>query len=313
MINNKTLDPFSCPLIGECLIESSAGTGKTFTIVILYLRLLLGLGGKDICRPSLSIKKILVVTFTESATEELRGRIRDNIHALRLACMRGRSNNPALSALLNLIHNKNNAINQLLRAERHMDHASIFTIHSFCQRILKSNALESGSLFKQILIENELPLLRQACSDFWRRYCYSLPLSIAKIINQEWSGPDQLLMDLEPYLYGELPELRQVISDDDTLLQRHEKNINRINRIKFHWLQLGGNIERLILDYDLDKRSYSSSLIPKWLRVIGDWVLTDTLNYQFPSELKRFGQNILLKKTKKKIHHIINYLVTLNN
>lgn len=41
----ETLDPLRLPLQGERLIEASAGTGKTFTIAALYLRLLLGLGG----------------------------------------------------------------------------------------------------------------------------------------------------------------------------------------------------------------------------------------------------------------------------
>jgi len=38
------LDPLTLPLSGERLIEASAGTGKTFTLALLYLRLLLGLG-----------------------------------------------------------------------------------------------------------------------------------------------------------------------------------------------------------------------------------------------------------------------------
>lgn len=45
----ESLDPLRLPLTGERLIEASAGTGKTFTIAALYLRLLLGLGG--ICFP----------------------------------------------------------------------------------------------------------------------------------------------------------------------------------------------------------------------------------------------------------------------
>ena len=87
----ESLDPLTLPLNGERLIEASAGTGKTFTIGLLYLRLLLGLGGEHAWRRPLSVEEILVVTFTEAATAELRGRIRDNIHQLRLACVRGRN------------------------------------------------------------------------------------------------------------------------------------------------------------------------------------------------------------------------------
>ncbi|MDN6089653.1 MAG: UvrD-helicase domain-containing protein, partial [Enterobacterales bacterium] len=103
MTQAQTLDALALPLIGERLIEASAGTGKTFTIAALYLRLLLGLGGENAFPRPLSVEEILVVTFTEAATEELRGRIRSNIHDLRLACVRGSSTNPLLSDLLDLI------------------------------------------------------------------------------------------------------------------------------------------------------------------------------------------------------------------
>lgn len=76
----ESLDPLRLPLIGERLIEASAGTGKTFTIAALYLRLLLGLGGEAAYPRAISVEELLVVTFTEAATEELRGRIRSNIH-----------------------------------------------------------------------------------------------------------------------------------------------------------------------------------------------------------------------------------------
>jgi exodeoxyribonuclease V beta subunit len=83
------------PLTGERLIEASAGTGKTFTIAALYLRLLLGLGGESAFPRQVSVEELLVVTFTEAATEELRGRIRSNIHELRIACLRESTDNPS--------------------------------------------------------------------------------------------------------------------------------------------------------------------------------------------------------------------------
>ena len=70
----ETLDPLRLPLQGERLIEASAGTGKTFTIAALYLRLLLGLGGSAAFPRPLTVEELLVVTFTEAATAELRGR-----------------------------------------------------------------------------------------------------------------------------------------------------------------------------------------------------------------------------------------------
>ncbi|STV13148.1 exonuclease V subunit beta [Klebsiella pneumoniae] len=127
----ESLDPLRLPLIGERLIEASAGTGKTFTIAALYLRLLLGLGGEAAYPRAISVEELLVVTFTEAATEELRGRIRSNIHELRIACLRGESDNPLYSALLAEIADKDDAAKTLLLAERQMDEAAVFTIHGF--------------------------------------------------------------------------------------------------------------------------------------------------------------------------------------
>ena len=72
----ESLDPLRLPLQGERLIEASAGTGKTFTIAALYLRLLLGLGGNTAFPRPLSVEELLVVTFTEAATQDLRERLR---------------------------------------------------------------------------------------------------------------------------------------------------------------------------------------------------------------------------------------------
>lgn len=124
------------------------------------------------------------MTFTEAATEELRGRIRDNIHGLRIACVRGVSANPLFSALMAEIDDLTDAASQLLAAERQMDEAAIYTIHGFCQRMLTHNAFESGMLFEQTLVQDELPLRRQACADFWRRHCYPLPLGVARAVSQ---------------------------------------------------------------------------------------------------------------------------------
>ncbi len=76
------LNPLTLPLQGQILIEASAGTGKTYTIGLLSLRLLLERG--------LSVDQILVVTFTRAATEELRGRIRLRIREA-LDVLTGRS------------------------------------------------------------------------------------------------------------------------------------------------------------------------------------------------------------------------------
>ncbi|KGT86418.1 exonuclease V subunit beta [Erwinia typographi] len=294
----QRLDPLTLPLQGERLIEASAGTGKTFTIGLLYLRLLLGLGREAAYSRPLPVEEILVVTFTEAATAELRGRIRENIHRLRIACVRGKSSDAMLSQLLEQISDLPQAAAMLLAAERQMDDAGIFTIHGFCQRMLNLNAFESGMLFEQQLIEDEFPLRRQAAADFWRRYCYPLPLPIARVMTQMWQGPEQLLATLSPWLNGEAPSLKHPTDLRETFTERHEKIIAEIARLKAAWLA-AGNLHDIIAQSGVDKRSYNSKHLPNWLEKLNQWAAEATEDYAFPKELERFGQQVLLEKTKK--------------
>lgn len=295
----ERLNPFTLPLFGERLIEASAGTGKTFTIGVLYLRLLLGLGQSAAFSRPLTVEEILVVTFTEAATEELRGRIRSNIHTLRIACIRGESTDPVMAELMAEIDDRPYAIAQLLAAERQMDEAAIYTIHGFCQRMLTHHAFESGMLFEQTLVQDELPLYRQASADFWRRHCYQLPLAVARAVSQEWSGPHALLKDLSAYLQGETPNLLHPPAGEETVLIRHTQNIARIDSIKTQWQAAASELAELINQSGVDKRSYSSKHLPNWLNKVGKWAEQPTTDYQLPNELEKFRQSVLLAKTNK--------------
>ncbi|HBR3959068.1 TPA: exodeoxyribonuclease V subunit beta [Klebsiella pneumoniae] len=294
----ESLDPLRLPLIGERLIEASAGTGKTFTIAALYLRLLLGLGGEAAYPRAISVEELLVVTFTEAATEELRGRIRSNIHELRIACLRGESDNPLYSALLAEIADKDDAAKTLLLAERQMDEAAVFTIHGFCQRMLSLNAFESGMLFEQQLIEDESRLRYQACADFWRRHCYPLTRDIAAVIHDVWKGPRDLLKSLDRWLQGEAPQLKSPPAPNETLAERHQQIIARIDSLKQQWREQVGEIEGVLENSGLDRRKFNRGNQGKWMEKVNAWAQEVTLSYQLPDALEKFAQSFLLERTK---------------
>ncbi|HBY4198381.1 TPA: exodeoxyribonuclease V subunit beta [Klebsiella pneumoniae] len=294
----ESLDPLRLPLIGERLIEASAGTGKTFTIAALYLRLLLGLGGEAAYPRAISVEELLVVTFTEAATEELRGRIRSNIHELRIACLRGESDNPLYSALLAEIADKDDAAKTLLLAERQMDEAAVFTIHGFCQRMLSLNAFESGMLFEQQLIEDESRLRYQACADFWRRHCYPLTRDIAAVIHDVWKGPRDLLKSLDGWLQGEAPQLKSPPAPNETLAERHQQIIARIDSLKQQWREQVGEIEGVLENSGLDRRKFNRGNQGKWMEKVNAWAQEETLSYQLPDALEKFAQSFLLERTK---------------
>ncbi len=158
----KHLDLTSIETRGRHLIEASAGTGKTWTITALYILLLL----EERLRP----EEILVVTYTKSATAELRDRIRSRISDTLELYGSGRAPRDGLEEILlnSRRTDRDAAIKLLTRALYSFDDAAIFTIHGFCQRALQENAFESGSLFDTAMISDQAAMLRDVCDDFWR-------------------------------------------------------------------------------------------------------------------------------------------------
>ncbi|HBD81107.1 MAG TPA: exodeoxyribonuclease V subunit beta, partial [Leclercia adecarboxylata] len=294
----ESLDPLRLPLQGERLIEASAGTGKTFTIAALYLRLLLGLGGSAAFSRPLSVEELLVVTFTEAATEELRGRIRANIHELRIACLRQSTDNPLYASLLEEIEDTQQAAQWLLLAERQMDEAAVFTIHGFCQRMLSLNAFESGMLFEQQLIEDESLLRYQACADFWRRHCYPLPRDIAEAVHGLWKGPEELLRSIDRYLQGEAPVIKSPPPADETLASRHEKIVGLIATMKQQWSSSVAEIDAVIERSGIDRRKFNRGNQAKYIERVTAWAQEEKHSYQLPDALEKFSQTFLAERTK---------------
>ncbi|HHQ4567869.1 TPA: exodeoxyribonuclease V subunit beta [Aeromonas hydrophila] len=303
------LNTLRFPLYGERLIEASAGTGKTYTIAGLYLRLLLGHGplieeGEDAGQPSaherpLSVTEILVVTFTEAATAELRGRIRARIHEARLAFLRGKvvdeDKDPLLAELLKEVADHELAARRLLAAERQMDEAAVFTIHGFCQRMLKQNAFESGALFETEFLTDDSQLRLQAVSDYWRSEFYPVDKPLASAVRALWPSPAALLREMGSWLDNSELEMRPP-AGDETLAARHSVAMARIEAVKREWLAQGDEIRR---QTDGQVSRYTGKNYEGWLAKIADWAQDEHSGYAIPKELERFGQTVLEENLKK--------------
>ncbi|MGY3875421.1 exodeoxyribonuclease V subunit beta [Aeromonas dhakensis] len=299
------LNTLRFPLHGERLIEASAGTGKTYTIAGLYLRLLLGHGplieeGADAGQASaherpLSVTEILVVTFTEAATAELRGRIRGRIHEARLAFMRGHSGDALLAQLLAEVEDHELAARRLLAAERQMDEAAVFTIHGFCQRMLKQNAFESGALFETEFLTDDSQLRLQAVSDYWRAEFYPVDKTLASAVRALWPSPAALLREMNGWLDNSELEMRPP-AGDETLAARHQAAMGRIAAVKEAWLAQVDEIRR---QTDGHISRYTGKNYEGWLAKIADWAQDEASGYAIPKELERFGQSVLEANLKK--------------
>ncbi len=161
-------------LQGLNLIEAGAGTGKTYTISRLYLRLLL--------EKQLSVKQILVVTFTVAATLELRDRIRELISQAQYLVSGGQP-------LPDGIPTPPNAVQLLKNAVSEFDEAAIFTIHSFCDRILRENCFESRVLFNTELLEDVSRINRQIVEDYLRMHNLKDTAALWEIVKLQQRAP----------------------------------------------------------------------------------------------------------------------------
>ncbi len=149
------------------LIEASAGTGKTFSISHIFLHAIL-LGMK--------IEEILVVTFTDAATKELRTRIREILSESLKVCNKQKENE-TISDIFKLYPPQTPQINHqtlLETAILNIDQSAIFTMHSFCQRMLLENAFESKIAYGAEVIKDSKDILRELVENFWRKHLVNI-------------------------------------------------------------------------------------------------------------------------------------------
>jgi exodeoxyribonuclease V beta subunit len=201
----QVLDPLNFPLYGSRLIEASAGTGKTYTIATLYVRLVLGHGDGAAHGRALMPPEILVVTFTEAATQELRERIRERLMqaAASFECAPAQQRSDALLDALRQSYEPSrwpSCARQLRLAAEWMDEAAVATIHSWCYRMLREHAFDSGSLLQQNLITDQQDLQAQVVRDYWRCNFYPLPPEQVALVQQYFKSPDDLGSALRPLL-----------------------------------------------------------------------------------------------------------------
>lgn len=303
----KNLNPIDLPLNKSVLIEASAGTGKTFTIANLYLRLLLGIG----CNP-LTVEQILVVTFTKAATEELKNRIRKNIQqcadflkdqadGLEVESTKSYRNNlDFLAQIYPLIPNIHEALLRLSIAEREIDTASVFTIHGFCQKMLVQFAFESGVRFDLDLQPNQSDLLKKLSEEVWREQFYPQDLAITYAVAEQLGTPEYALNAVRRYLSTELPEPNASLNQD---IAEHLAQYQQfINEVKSYWKTHSAELVETIR-HDLKHKItlhggwYRATTFEAGVEVMNQWA--NSQHNHFPAELYLFTTEKIAAGTKK--------------
>ncbi|MDG2227802.1 MAG: UvrD-helicase domain-containing protein [Flavobacteriales bacterium] len=180
------------PLAGCNLVEASAGTGKTYSIAILTLRL--------IVEENMPIDKILMVTFTNAAVAELEQRIRKFV---RLALKRAQGDTlPAadigVSDLVDKFIVEVGASETLARldlAKKNLDTTSIYTIHSFCQRTLTEFAFETGFSYGTDVTLSIMDYVEDFVNDYWREEISTIDVLDLSILKKFTPNGSNVILD----------------------------------------------------------------------------------------------------------------------
>lgn len=232
-ITYKKFDAITVPLAGSNLIEASAGTGKTYSIAILVLRLIL--------EQKLSVKEILMVTFTRAAVAELEERIRLFIRQAYKASMgKDIPDEKIMDLVLEVIDPEDPApVQQLLRdAILLLDETSVLTIHGFCQQTLNEYAFETNQLFGAQMVPDLTPVVENELNKFWRRNITTLKTTLLENIWEE-----KMKADLQKVIQEHLSGKKYIGYREDTTDAIHEE-------LQDSWIQemdqLAANIQTAI-------------------------------------------------------------------
>ncbi len=277
----RALDPATITLDGIQLIEASAGTGKTYTITQLFIRLLV--------EKNLEIENILVATFTEAATAELRDRIRSKLREALEVFEHGESTDPFFKALLERVDAKK-ALTAIDLALESYDLAAIHTIHGFYKRILSENAFESGVPFDSEIVKDMDPLIEEVVNDFWVARVYDEDLLIVKYLREQKLSP-KALKKLAKKIRSRseadiLPERAELPAMPDP--EDREAAYRECRRL---WLEETEAVKAILLaeNTDLHRNKYRLTSLEKWFTELDGFFEADTCSaFELPGNFYKF-------------------------
>lgn len=246
---SHVLDALHFPLWGSRLIEASAGTGKTWTIAALYLRLVLGHGGEEGFARPLMPPDILVMTFTRAATRELADRIRARLIEAR-QCFRGEAEPAAHDRFLRALRDaypegaaREQAAWRLDMAAQCMDDAAIHTIDAWCQRMLREHAFDSGNLFDETLEPDESQRQIEAAQDYWRQQCYPLSGEVLEQVLGIWPHVGALVADMQSLLRESVPAAAGEGTLGECVQQALQQQAGMLQGLARGWLDKAQRLE----------------------------------------------------------------------
>jgi exodeoxyribonuclease V beta subunit len=297
------LDVFACDLDGVNQIEASAGTGKTWNICALYVRLLL--------EKNLSADQILVVTFTKAATAELHERIRGRLAEVQRAIETGDDGgDPFIARLFQTTLSEARGVDLeaaakiVRRALRTFDQAAIHTIHAFCQRALQEAPFAAAMPFAFEMEADDAALRFELAADFWREQVEPVATahpSFAAWLVERRAGPASLDEQLARRLKKPLAQLRWGAVAVDAAIAPSDMRA-RFDTACDMWLAERDNVVRLLEQTQerLSKTSHKPETVSAAIAAWSDYFAQDDCHAAPPKAALKLTATALAKGTKTK-------------
>ncbi|MEJ7767319.1 MAG: exodeoxyribonuclease V subunit beta [Chitinophagaceae bacterium] len=294
MTDFKPFNASTVELQGTNLIEASAGTGKTYSIALLVLRLVL--------EKKLSIKEILMVTFTKAAVAELEERIRLFVRKAYKISLGQTIEDLTITKLVQQVEiqfSKQEIQAQLKEAVLFLDETSVLTIHSFCQLTLTEFAFETNQLFGTDTLKDHGAIIQEEVNRFWRENITTIPADLLKFLVEAGLTRDTIKEVVKEHLKGkkyfnyEKDKVYSFCEED------HQKIIAELKEVKGKEEKLREEMENYIKNNEKDIRLKSEG---------NAYARKAKLHlYETSSELVK---SIREKKSSQYIHKIFAEIIT---
>lgn len=289
------LQVFKAPLEGISLVEASAGTGKTYNITSLYVRAVLEKG--------LIPSQILVMTYTEAATAELKLRIRNRLKESLAIIESGEAGEDIFYTDL-LAQQYQEAKEKLEHAIEQFDEAAIFTIHGFCTRVLTEYSLQFGIAPKFDLLTDKSEVLQDCVDSYWRAFIQDAETDsdtyfVLDYLTDINFGPDELRLILDRILshpYAEIVPAGLKISE---LANQATALKDIFMEVQHCWKKEKEAFQELYFSGWLSGTYYKKDKHQEDWDNFVNWVEGEKVSINYSERLKKFGEKIHTSGKKK--------------
>ena len=326
MNNTKLFQANKYPLSnGMRLIEASAGTGKTFSLSHLVLRLL--------TEKEYSINEILVVSFTEATASEIKAKIIERlILALKIIESINTNVEPyeidkVLTEWVELnITSKERSLylaSLLLEALERIDNADITTIHGFCSKTLRREAIENGNNLNPTIEKDSHSLINEIVEEYWKKEILEIETSELKGIFKTNFNRKNLIQVLNTLDNDPNNNFMQTFNDlkiDESLSNQLNFYIGSLWRdFTRIWEEEGKELEDCFIDIAKDLKSqgitdtkpYSSKPRKNRYELLSNWI-EKCKEKERPSYEEIQNQSLISKYFHPKNIYLLNVKYKIN-